>query len=105
MLKNGPNKRLHARRFALGSTSCYTVIRNAGPYPPEYPHVLQRQLAKDGKKPIKHGWNTQITTVRSPLMGDTKGKKEKNKAQKQKAVKDTNIAKIKKDKAPKSKGS
>lgn len=38
-------------------------------------------------------------------MGDTKGKKEKNKAQKQKAVKDTNIVKIKKDKAPKSKGS
>jgi hypothetical protein len=35
-------------------------------------------------------------------MGDTKGKKEKSKAQKQKAVKDTIAAKIKKDKAPKS---
>lgn len=44
-------------------------------------------------------------TKRSQPVGDTKGKKEKSKAQKQKSVKDATAAKVKKDKAPKSKAS
>lgn len=62
-------------------------------------------MSKNAGTFIEHGWHAQTTTVRSLLMGDTKGKKEKSKAQKQKAVKDTNAAKMKKDKAPKSKAS
>jgi hypothetical protein len=60
--------------------------------------ILEKETAKtESCQPDK--------TKRSLPVGDTKGKKEKSKAQKQKSVKDANTAKVKKDKAPKSKPS
>ena len=64
----------------------------------EEPVILEKETAEtESCRPDK--------IKRSLPVGDTKGKKEKSKAQKQKSVKDANAAKVKKDKAPKSKPS
>ena len=62
------------------------------------PIILEKETAATESHPSDK-------TRRSQPVGDTKGKKEKSKAQKQKSAKDATAAKIIKDKAPKSKAS